>query len=645
MLTNVAAAPHIRKSRVLLAVLMAALAVHGLGPLALGAAAEEEIEIYRVDKKVSDFPAKDDFSSPEAAYATINRKFAAGTLDWRTASAVSTGTRNPNRWTRGQMTKAIAILSSVFSRQRRLCLALAVVPFCGAASGQDAAGTGKPERRLGEIDVTRIRELHHITDTFGDEIWPGFDTRKTAVAINNDDKEELLVGHPDPPKEFRPFKDFKLHGQPVMIRDGVTRYGPRGGGWAVKIGGRHAAYVSTLKEDGETERYLSLLLHECFHCFQKGYRQRAVGAYGEIPGDDPMYSAMIGLESRILKAALDEPCDTKAGELAKMFVAVRHDRRKDMPANLVILEGEQEYSEGTATYTQARMYQLLAKKGGIEPKNQGKDAQYQGLPNAKEECDRMISRVIPPEGQPITYFHSMYHLGMAQCLVLDRVRPGWKKELREKGMTQFGLLEKQFPLEEEAKRKFLAEAKNRFEYDDLQAEQKKLVDERLDLIRGYIDAPGRCYRIHHGKLGGFKWKPEGPVYHVPASLEEELAEKRGKAREEEGETLMGVLSQLVQARKGIPRRRTVWAGGIRRFEKEGLVLESGDTPVIFESSYLEWFDPDPAPDESDMKIESEKEEAGTHLGVKIETDGFTLEAEKARIDWSKDVVEIHLMPK
>ena len=41
---------------------------------------------YPVDKKVSEFPATDDFSTPEAAYATINRKQAAGPLDWRAVS-------------------------------------------------------------------------------------------------------------------------------------------------------------------------------------------------------------------------------------------------------------------------------------------------------------------------------------------------------------------------------------------------------------------------------------------------------------------------------------------------------------------------------------------------------------------------------
>ncbi len=45
-----------------------------------------EITTYPVNKKVSDFPATDDFSTPEAAYATINRKCADGPLDWNTVT-------------------------------------------------------------------------------------------------------------------------------------------------------------------------------------------------------------------------------------------------------------------------------------------------------------------------------------------------------------------------------------------------------------------------------------------------------------------------------------------------------------------------------------------------------------------------------
>jgi hypothetical protein len=54
---------------------------------------EKAIRLYHVGKKVSDFATKDDFSSPEAAYATINRHLAAGTGDWKALSSASIRTR------------------------------------------------------------------------------------------------------------------------------------------------------------------------------------------------------------------------------------------------------------------------------------------------------------------------------------------------------------------------------------------------------------------------------------------------------------------------------------------------------------------------------------------------------------------------
>jgi hypothetical protein len=90
------------------------------------------------------------------------------------------------------------------------------------------------------------------------------------------------------------------------------------------------------------------------------------------------------------------------------------------------------------------------------------------------------------------------------------------------------------------------------------------------------------------------------------------------------------------------RRRIVWAGGIRRFEKGGLVFASKDVPVIYGFEFLEWIDPDPAKDDSDLIIEAEKREGDVYRKAKIKTVGFTMEAALARIEWSEDLVEIHL---
>jgi hypothetical protein len=247
----------------------------------------------------------------------------------------------------------------------------------------------------------------------------------------------------------------------------------------------------------------------------------------------------------------------------------------------------------------------------------------------------MISEIILSKGFPISFFHAMYKHGMAQCLLLDRVRPGWKEEMRSKGMTQFALLEKEFPLDEKAKTSLAAEARNRFGYDGLLAEQKKLIDERLRVIREYVDAPGRLYRIYHNDMPGkFNWKPAGPVYHVPESLEKELAEKRKNKG-----------GSLIEGAGFLGMRRSVWAGGISRLEKGGLDFQASDTPIIFGVQYLEWIDPKPAPDNSDMNIESESKEGDWYVGAKISTHGFVLKAEKARVEWSKDIVRIRLASK
>jgi len=496
------------------------------------------------------------------------------------------------------------------------------------AAGQDR------KRPLGEMDLLRIRELHRITDTFGQRIWPGYDTRKIPIAVNNDNRQELLVNHPKPPEEFKVFEGHDLDGSPVMIRDGCTRYGPRSGGWAMKLGGEETAYVGILREGLPTERYLSLLLHECFHVFQPRFRSRADGPRAESPTDDPGYSAMIGLESRILHAALHQDDAVKVRSLARMFIAVRRERRKNLTEAVCRHEDEQEFSEGTATYVQARMFQLLAESKGLKSPLTSEDPQYSGFEAAKKMYQEYLARILPSEKRPVTFMHAQYNIGMALGLLLDRVRPGWKKEMKKKGMTQFTLLEQEFAIVKEEEAKLAIEAKNRFDHKGLLARQKSLVEERLDTIRGYLYKKGRRYRVFHGNLPGrFKWKPRGPVYRVPPALINK-ADREIRVR---GSSGMRVIRENL--------RVTVWAGGIRRFEKgTDLVFESRDVPVIYRFDYLEWIDPESAEGGAGHTIRSHRDKDGVHHGLTFVTAGFTLKAARARIEVTDDIVAIHPLP-
>ncbi len=70
--------------------------------------------------------------------------------------------------------------------------------FSLSAIAQNGSGEDPASRSLDEIDILRIEELHHLTNTLSEQIWPGFDTTKISIAINNSDREELLIGHRQP---------------------------------------------------------------------------------------------------------------------------------------------------------------------------------------------------------------------------------------------------------------------------------------------------------------------------------------------------------------------------------------------------------------------------------------------------------------
>ena len=111
----------------------------------------------------------------------------------------------------------------------------------------------------------------------------------------------------------------------------------------------------------------------------------------------------------------------------------------------MLLEGEEEYSEGTATSSQARLLQLLIESHGIEPQNKGKDPQYHGFPNpGKKYCAYNLPD--HPAGKRADQLLSLH--------VQPRDGPGAppgpraagiEKGNAQKGMTRFTLLARSSP--------------------------------------------------------------------------------------------------------------------------------------------------------------------------------------------------------
>jgi len=483
-------------------------------------------------------------------------------------------------------------------------------------------------REIGTLDIRRVEELYTIMDQIGDSIWPGFDLRSIPIAINNHDREELLIAHPEPSAVYEPCNIYPIPGQKVFIRDGCTRYGPESGGWALDIEGVRSAYVGIGDDYGSTEEYLSLLLHECFHVYQPRFRSRTEGALGELPELNPEYSALLGLECRIIQAALQTEDDGGAEGLARMFVAVRERRRRDLPEEVIRREDEEEFNEGTATYIQAKLFQILSRNKEWRSVIAGEDPLYSGFREAEKHYREYIESIFPPGRFRFTFFHSEYQTGMALCLLLDRFSSDWKSDLSGSGSAQYHVLKRRFPVREDEKAELLNQARERFGYEDILGMQSELVEERVSLLKGYLEKPGRRFRIYRGSLtGGFRWKPAGPVYRVPSSILKEIEEKLNLSGRYPGET-------------GYGGSATVWTGGISILEWGEVTFESKDVPVIYSNHFIEWIDPEPAEDERDVVIESSGREGGVYYDLVLITDGFRATVPAARIERCDSLVVV-----
>lgn len=571
------------------------------------------------------------------------------------------------------------------------CASALLVVACRTQVVDAPLGPRDPVAESRAREVARIREAYHLTDLYGDAIWPGFDLRKIPILVSVDDREELLFGHPHPPEGFRVLDGFEIDGAPIYSREPVTF---TFAGTARPVNGEWTGLVtpSAMSKPG-TDFYLTTLLHECFHAYQARFRGRAAGNANER--FDAQYYAFIGLESRILAAVLDAGSDQDIAELARMFVAVREARlasvsasparaggREDPHASesalgpdqdQALCEAEDEFSEGTATYAQTKLHQLLADAGGIHPIGDFVDPDYRGFAHAGELHADIIAEIVAPRTGRFDVHHSKYFNGMAICFLLDRVRPTWKQEVSSRAPdpdapvahvalvaksrgsdgaarkvgeaggvggrehqsaedaiapNPWGLVMCQFPVPEADRAKLLSAAQSRFGYDELLADQATKIEARLSTMREILLAPGTRYRISYSGLGSAVTTTRGPYHLIPTFVAEEVDRARG------GDQPSG--------RRSVYDDALICEGGVPKLIATGILFESEQVPVVKTYRFLEWVDrSQPA---GELSIKSVRREGSVYEGLRLTTPGFTLSADRAEVAMGENLVEIRVIP-
>jgi hypothetical protein len=227
-------------------------------------------------------------------------------------------------------------------------------------------------------------------------LWPGFDPRKTPVAIF-DGERTILVRHPSPPAEFKPDGDLRVF---------PGRYSEMNANTAVDIGGVKTATLIVDPKAGRSARdWASILTHETFHVFQRQHHPAWGADESELflyPVDDASVLAARRLESEGFRRALAAADAKEAACWTDQALKERRERFGHMSPGAVGYERGTELNEGLANFVENLSLR----------KSQGPD-----LPAAEYGPDAIRNRA--------------YAIGYAEAALLGRFDPAWRQTLED----------------------------------------------------------------------------------------------------------------------------------------------------------------------------------------------------------------------
>jgi len=245
----------------------------------------------------------------------------------------------------------------------------------------------------------RADDLNAVLDEYdraaGDLGWPGFSPIDVPLILH-DDASTYLIRHPSPPDPFREMRGA----DGVWVADSL--FAGLSANTDTDFSGSRVA-VAAAPGDWEPRTTAALLMHEAFHAYQTGAHPDWTANEVEL-FTYPIRSARLlqlrRLEGGALRRAVTAPDSVRELCWAQAFLRARSERARRLPDGAVGYDRGSELREGLARYIQARV-------DGTDP-------------------------VIPSDGfRPEDVRERSYETGHAIAVLLDRLSPGWKRELVE----------------------------------------------------------------------------------------------------------------------------------------------------------------------------------------------------------------------
>jgi hypothetical protein len=350
---------------------------------------------------------------------------------------------------------------------RALCASVALSPMAFAEAPPDS--TRSLALGVSPLLVDAAAEVWGVIARPENPIWPGWNASDTPLLLYLPGRQDLLIGHPHPPEGFDPYTGpLRFPDAVMMVKDGPTLIADDGQNTARDIGGTRTLVVadplSNLRQDvasmiadprpaaekirtleledlaADAYDQLALIVHEAFHVHQdrvapdRGSNEMLLLYYPVLSAEN---NAAFGLEGVALERAVAarDVADCRAEALR--WLAVREYRRALLPARAIQYEDGVEFTEGTAEYTEYRLFEVLE---GRKPSPGLERAQgFSGFGDLSPQRRALLARMrrhldgdvnvnnAPYGTAPLR--KRLYYSGMAIGLLLDRLAPDWKHDL------------------------------------------------------------------------------------------------------------------------------------------------------------------------------------------------------------------------
>ncbi len=384
------------------------------------------------------------------------------------------------------------------------------------------------ELKIDPLLLVSLKECRNITNTLGDQLYPGWDFQKTPILFYKPKVQELLINYPGKPEGFSEYSGFNpLGGEPIFVRNDTTFISYDDQNTTFEIGGISVLVVADPDSRMRNQlkgtfldqpmnsiidwleqwnfvqspyEEIKLILHEAFHVYQakmapeKSANEVVVSKY---PLLDPVNNALYVLEGNILRDALFSR-DRKARlDKLKEFVAVRTFRQSRLEKDFAEYENLNEYVEGTAKYVE---YKFLKIGERIEPiiemyYHNGFNG-YRGI-LAKQYESRikdMVNIVAVNDNRFGNKFGSgplrfkLYELGACQALLLDDLMPEWKDKIFKENVYLSDLLKQSVALSNSDVEKYLKQAKTEYNYEQAYQDKLKFAEEGNKIVQEKLNS-------------------------------------------------------------------------------------------------------------------------------------------------------------